>query len=348
MGAELRDKESKLVTRAKLLDTLKNHSCLVSVHEHMDEEELFFNNGKSIYYGQDLQEFQASIPENCVHIPGFSPNFFAAVFFSCPSYERFRAINLSNEVRNTTDIYYDINCRVFEEMGVLQNKFFSANLGLRQGGRLPVLPLPFLFVDPHQPARLFERRYANVFNNVAGLKWHPFAQNSMAKDYVAAGYIDLAADYGLPTVIHTERPGERGDLSALFRDVSPFAEQRKVNVDFAHMGFLHPDFSPLNHYEHTFVDLPPWSAICLGHDQTMTKEDRSYKLAEYLSHYEDKILFGLDTPYHWSLWSNGNKFGAAVSEEFEIAARAIDIAGADRGIKLFQDNPKRFLGVSPS
>jgi hypothetical protein len=344
MTAEIRIKESKLSSRTDILEKIRQNDCIISVHEHIDNEELYFNNGRSIYYGQDLAEFQSSIPENCINIDTFKPKFFAAVFFACPAYERFRAINLSNEVRNTTDIYYDINNRVFEEIGVLQKKFMSS-ARIDVSGKLPVLPLPFLFVDPNQPASLFERRYAAVFNEVVGLKWHPYAQNKPPIDYVKSGYIDLAADYGLPTVIHSERPGERGDLAALFRDVSPAAEARKANVDFAHMGFLHPDFSPLQNFEHSFIDMAPWSSICLGEDPNLSINDRANKMAQFLSQHDKKLLFGLDTPYHWSLWSNGNTFGAEVSEEFEIINRAVRMIGAEAGKNLLCDNPKLFLGI---
>lgn len=346
MVAEIRDKISKLYSRDKLLDLLRTKECLISVHEHIDEEELFFTNGKSIFYGQNLSEFQASIPQPIQDMRGVSPAFFAAVFFSCPSYERFRAVPISQEVRGTTDIYFDINNRVFEEMGVLQHSFMNAAANPHlSSDRLPILPLPFLFVDPNQSASLFEKRYAPVIQNTMGLKWHPYAQNKEPKSYVNAGYLDLASDYRLPIVIHSERPGERGDLSALFRDVSPIAEHRKVNVDFAHMGFLHPDFTPLLDFEHSFVDIAPWSAICLGENQNMPVEGRVVKLAEYLSLYGSKMLFGLDTPYHWSLWSNGNIFGAEVQDELDIVSKAIRGMEPKYGRGLLYENPKMFLGA---
>ena len=346
MVAEIRDKLSKLYPRDKLLDLIRANECLISVHEHIDEEELFFTNGKSIFYGQTLHEFQANMPQPMPGMKGISPIFFAAVFFSCPSYERFRAVPLSKEVRDTTDIYYDINNRVFEEMGVLQHAFMKAGRNLHLSpDRLSVLPLPFLFVDPNQPASLFEKRYAPVLENTMGLKWHPYAQNKEPKAYVDAGYLDLASDYKLPIVIHSERPGERGDLSALFRDVSPIAEHRKVNVDFAHMGFLHPDFTPLLDFEHSFVDVAPWSAICLGENQNMAVKKRVTKLVEYLSVYGHKMLFGLDTPYHWSLWSNGNAFGAEVQDEFDIVSEALRSMEPMYGRGLLYENPRRFLGA---
>ena len=157
-------------------------------------------------------------------------------FFSCPIYERFRAIEIDRPEDLRGDIYYDANCKTLENIGSLQSLFNHSNPP--EVLNTPFLPIPFLFVDPSLSAADFERQYSSVMDKVAGLKWHPYAQKKTPKDYVDAGYIDFAADYNFPTVIHCERPNENGDLSALFRDVSPVAEKLRVPIDIA-LSLIH-------------------------------------------------------------------------------------------------------------
>ncbi len=334
------------MARQELLSHLDRDDVVISTHEHLDREELFFENS-SISYEQDFNEFSSLFNDVKFRENNFNPNTVAAAFFSCPIYERFRAVDLGTDLREGIDIYRDLNNRLLEEIGCLHH-VFKESAGAPMAGNLKFLPLPFLFVDPNQTAIEFERRYKNVFNHVAGLKWHPFAQRSVPKDYVERGFINLAADRGLPTVIHSERPGEPGDLSALLRDVSPVADRLKAAVDLAHLGFLHDDLSKIEYFEYTYSDLSPWSAVFAGARSQACKEEKVDTLAMILQRHENKILFGLDTPFNWLLWSNGDSFGADVVDEIVIIQEAAALAGEGIQKKLFNTNPRRFLAGRPS
>lgn len=346
MGAKLHHKKVSLMTRQEQLSHLDHDDVVISTHEHLDREELFFEN-VSISYEQDFSKFASLFKDVKLRDDSFNPNTVAAAFFSCPVYERFRAVDLGTDLREGIDIYRDLNNRLLEEIGCLHH-VFKESAETPMADNLKFLPLPFLFVDPNQTAIEFERRYKNVFNHVAGLKWHPFAQRSVPKDYVGKGFIDLAAAHGLPTVIHSERPGEPGDLSALLRDVSPVADRVKAAVDLAHLGFLHDDLKRIQDFEYTYSDISPWSAVFSGAHPESTKEAKIEALATILSDHKNKVLFGLDTPFNWLLWSNGDSFGADVVDEIVLIKEATQIAGVDIQKRLFNTNPRHFLAGKPS
>ena len=342
MPGEIRDKSVALISREEAIKAFDHDNVAISVHEHLDQEELFFENGKSVFYAQSLEEFMQQFSGLALKLHGQPLEMFCAAFFSCPIYERFRAIQLDRSNCSNSDIYYDANNRILEEIGVLQKAFRDSNPHRLAEGT-SFLPLPFLFVDPNISASGFESQYAAVLDKVAGLKWHPFAQRKEPKDYVRAGYVDLAAQYHLPTVIHCERPGEKGDLNALFNDVSPHAEKARVPIDIAHMGFLHKGFNRIGDFEFSYIDMSPWSTITMADNDQVSMQARAELLAEFLKAHSNSMLFGMDTPFNWSLWSNGRKYGADVADEIKILEQAISLAGVEAADRLLNKNPRQFL-----
>lgn len=80
-------------------------------------------------------------------------------------YERFRAVDLSTDLRNGIDIYRDLNSRLLEDIGCLHH-VFKESAETPMADNLKFWSLAFLFVDPNQTAIEFKRRYKNVFNHV--------------------------------------------------------------------------------------------------------------------------------------------------------------------------------------
>lgn len=344
MVSEVRSCETMFLSKEEMLSKIDRSDAVISSHEHHGAIELFCPElGTSVYYAQDFDEHVKDLTEAGLLSREQGNGIYAAAFFTFPIYERFRAISLSSDGREEMDIYRNENNCLLEATGKAQAAF---NRKKSSG----FLPLPFLLVDPNLKAYAFEKQYKTVLPFVAGLKWHPFAQCKEPKDYVDSGYIDLAADYRFPTVIHSDSEGEPGDICAIFNSAGKAAEKRQVSIDIAHMGYFHNSLRVIEDFEFCFLDLCPVNALLADKSQPTSREEKTYFLAGLLSSYGNRVLWGLDSPFNWSVWPDGRKTGASFHEDANLVRDAIRLSGVQDKNAVFNTNPRRFLkteGVNP-
>jgi predicted TIM-barrel fold metal-dependent hydrolase len=337
LKAELQLSPVSLMERDDLLNILGDNA-FISVHEHMDQEDLVFPEGQRISYSQNWGDYTQQIDTSIINQIKPNTSVFASVFFSCPVYERFRSFESPKETRICQDIYSLSNRRVIENIGRAQAAFQAAS-----SENIRLLPIPFLFIDPNTPATIFEKAYKDVLPYVGGLKWHPFAQKETPQSYVDSGYIDLAAERNLPTVIHCERPGGSGDLVALFETVSKYADNKKAAINIAHMGFFHEKLERFKDFEYSFVDCSPWSAMTISDPKFATVSARAEHLATHIERFKNRILWGTDSPFNWAIWPTGERYGATLGEEYDMLSLVKNEVGEEKINKIVSANPIRFL-----
>ena len=81
MVAEIRKNTSNLMPRNQIIGILDEERVFISVHEHLNEEELYFSNGVSIFYKQEIDEFVRQLKNIPFSLDNQKLNIFCAVFF---------------------------------------------------------------------------------------------------------------------------------------------------------------------------------------------------------------------------------------------------------------------------
>ncbi|MFC8506203.1 hypothetical protein ACFU3J_08515 [Streptomyces sp. NPDC057411] len=98
------------------------------------------------------------------------------------------------------------------------------------------LPLPALMADPFREAAAFATDYAGRLGEVFALKWHPSAAERSVATFVERGYLDLAADLGVPTLLHCPPDGDLGDLAEIAATAVPAAAAAGARTLLVHPG----------------------------------------------------------------------------------------------------------------
>lgn len=320
----------KAPTRESILELLREFPFAISMHEHIGDETLNFSNGFKSRYVQTIDELFASLKG----LPwGKNYNFLASMVTPMPVY--YYSINA--EKKSDLNPGYGVYGQHNEDLLSKSNCIIKENVN--------VIPLPFVAVDIRVPRTEFERAYNNSIFPIMGLKIHPGARNISIKDIIKSGYLDFAKEKSLPITIHCARTGVEGDFEDIAENLLPFAEEKGVNICIAHAGFLHHNISEIKNYSNVYTDISPWNIIINSFNRDLVNNfnEQVNLLYNFLSTFEDRVLYGGDSPYDIQHWQTGEVIGKGRYYDFNVLNEAISKSTEQIPKKLFNLNPIKFL-----
>ncbi|MFF7674952.1 hypothetical protein [Actinacidiphila glaucinigra] len=319
--------------RRRVSAVLADRGSLVSAHEHAGSELMYHHAEAEHRYRQSVDELMdllSALEHRHLGRPGSAVG---ALILPMPYYRQFKPPHAPVDPATCSAVIRERNLRLLDDCAAHRARH-------DHGGSLPMAAL---MVDPFRDARDFASDYAGRRDEVFALKWHPPASDTPVERIVAAGYLELAAAWDLPTVTHCSPEGRLGDLAELTRDAVPEVARLGVRMAIAHLGFLNPGLEEVLGAPGIFADLGPWEAVCertLGAPPPVA-EDR--RLAALIARHADRLMFSLDTPWHLQPWDDGRVLGATVPEAMERIRAAQRLAGTPDDGALLAGNTLGFL-----
>lgn len=330
-------------TRAEVAAALREHAVLVSSHEHAGSELMYHHDEARHVYQQSVAELMKLIDRLRAEDPGQpgrEGTVAGALVLPMPYYRHFKPADTAVDPDSCSQVIRERNLALLDECAAYRERHGD------QGS----FPMAALLVDPFLDARDFAAHYVARRTEVFALKWHPPASDQPIERYVSAGYLDLAAEWDLPTVTHCSPEGRLGDLAEIAGTALPEVERLGIRMSIAHLGFLNPGLAGALSVPGVFADLGPWEAICERVVGAAEPADEDRRLAALMAEHSSRLMFSLDTPWHLQPWDDGRILGAPVAEAVDRIKAARALAGPDLGglRDLLVGNALRFLfGTQP-
>ncbi|MET9073197.1 hypothetical protein ABZX95_13710 [Streptomyces sp. NPDC004232] len=321
------------LTRSQVSALLRADASLISPHEHVGSELIQHGAADRHTYRQsvgELMTLMARLRDRLLDGAGTV----AALALPMPFYRYFKpegtAVDPVTAVRA-------IRRRNHETLDACAEH--RATEGLGPG---LAVPLAALLADPFRSAEIFAQEYADRREEVFALKWHPAAHLRSPAAHVALGYLELAADWDVPIVVHCAPAGRMGDLPALRTQLLARAAEAGVRIGVAHAGHLDPALPQVLTAPGVYADLGPWEALrerTLGAPAPTGHDER---LGTLLASSGSRLMFSLDSPWHLEHWASGRLLGAPAEESLARLLAAAAAVGAPRE-RLLHENAYAFL-----
>lgn len=191
------------------------------------------------------------------------------------------------------------------------------------------LPMPALMADPFRDAEEFAADHADRLGEVFALKWHPPAAERPVSAYVERGYLDLAAELGVPTVMHCAPKGQLGDLAEIAADAVPAALAAGARISLAHLGFDDPALPRILNTPGVYANLGPWQAVFEGTAADPGALDRDARLARLITACGPKLMLSLDSPWHLQHRDHGRVLGTDTVPALRRILGSLALSGTD-------------------
>ncbi|MEV6835801.1 GNAT family protein [Streptomyces sp. NPDC051133] len=318
--------------REETRDRLSEGPVLISAHEHTGAELIFHDEASQHTYRQSVQELMTllvSLGRQALPEP---PAAVGALILPMPYYRRFKP--------EGTAVGPDACSRMIRHRNL---ELLDDCARFRKDNRPSAgLPMTALMADPFRDADDFAADYAHRLEEVFALKWHPPAAEVPIAEYVARGYLDLAARWNVPTVLHCSPEGRLGDLAEIRADAVPAAVSAGARISIAHLGFLNAGLPEVLSHPGVYADLGPWEAVCERTVGDPGPADSDARLSALIAECGERLMFSLDTPWHLQPWDDGRVLGAETPDAVRRIVRSLESSGADTR-SLLSDNALRYL-----
>ncbi|MER5727700.1 GNAT family N-acetyltransferase [Streptomyces sp. NPDC002138] len=306
--------------------------ALISSHEHTGAELVYHREDSHHTYRQSVDELMALLTSVGAALPSGPPAVTGALVLPMPYYRRFKPTGTPVGPEACSRVIRERNIELLDDCARFR-KDHPASAGL---------PMTALMADPFRSAEDFAADYEARTDEVFALKWHPPAAETPLAEYVDRGYLDLAARWNVPTVLHCSPEGRLGDLREIADSVVEAAVRAGARISIAHLGFLNPGLDEVLARPGVYADLGPWEAVCertVG-DPGPTGSDA--RLAELIGRYGQRLMFSLDTPWHLQPWDDGRVLGAEIPDAVDRILSSLRLSGS-QAHALLSGNALRFL-----
>ncbi|GHI09720.1 hypothetical protein AQI88_16605 [Streptomyces cellostaticus] len=303
---------------------LRSGASLVSAHEHAGSELVHHREGVEHRYQQSVDTLMGLLRSVARQHIGAAVGPVGALVLPMPFYRALKPQGAPVDPATCTDVIRQRNLRLLDDCARYRDRHGP------DGG----VPMAAALVDPFRSAEDFAAELRHRRDEIFALKWHPPALESPVDDHVAAGYLDLSAEWNIPTVIHCSPTGRLGDLDEIRTHALPVAARAGVRVSIAHLAFLAPELPTVLDQPGVFADLGPWEAVC---ERTVGRPDPALadrRLACVMERNPDALMFSLDTPWHLQPWDDGRVLGASVADAVTRVRAAGEMAGLDSAALL--------------
>ncbi|MFJ8313967.1 MULTISPECIES: hypothetical protein [unclassified Streptomyces] len=313
--------------RARLSALLRTDTCLVTPHEHIGSELIQHGPADRHVYQQSVRELTDRLIALRNRVLGGRGRV-AALALPMPYYRYFKP---EGTPLDPITVVRGIRRRNHEVLDACAEHRAADPAG-------EAVPLAALLCDPFRGAERFAAEYADRRDEVFALKWHPAAHLRSPEAHVRLGYLDLAAEWDIPVVVHCAPRGRMGDLADLRTHVLPRAQAAGVRVCVAHAGYLDPALPAVLRAPGVFADLGPWEALrerALGGPAPAGATDRH--LARLLSASAGRLMFSLDSPWHLEHREGGRVLGADAHRSLVHFLATITELGLSQGALLHEN-----------
>ncbi|MET9605020.1 GNAT family protein [Streptomyces sp. NPDC006512] len=306
--------------------------ALVSAHEHTGAELIFHSEESQHTYRQsvtELMELLTTLGRDLLPEP---PSAVGALVLPMPYYRRFKPEGTQVDPDTCSRVIRHRNLELLDDCARFR----------KDNPPAAGLPMTALMADPFRDADAFAADYEGRLGEVFALKWHPPAAETPIAEYVARGYLDLAARWDVPTVLHCSPEGRLGDLAEIRADAVPAAVRAGARISLAHLGFNNPGLTEVLEQPGVYADLGPWEAVCERTVGDPGPVDSDARLAALIADCGPRLMFSLDTPWHLQPWDDGRVLGAGTSEAVRRILGSLGLSGADERA-LLAGNALRYL-----
>lgn len=248
--------------------------ALISVHEHAGAERIHHRDDARYTRRQSVPDLMATLGVLGGGLLRQPLGGVAAVIAPMPYYRRFKPAGTPIDPVSCGRIIRERNGELLDSCAR-----FGAGNPPSAG-----LPLPALMADPFREAAAFAADYAGRLGEVFALKWHPSAAERPVATFVERGYLDLAADLGVPTVLHCSPDGDLGDLAEIAATAVPAAVAAGARLVLVHPGTDHPALPQVLGNPGVFA--APGVA---GHEAGLTR---------LLAAHGERLAVSFDAPWH--------------------------------------------------
>lgn len=211
--------------------------------------------------------------------------------------------------------YFDLknpNGKEMEPSGEMKYAYEDQNVYVIKHSRTYDILIPFLAIclgkyDNYDHVKMLVERNPKV----RGLKLHSRTSRSPIKELIGSKFMDLARDYKLSLMLHTDSENMRiptlefnlMDFSDPMQIIELADKYPDVNIAGAHLGWCSYKFlEEVKKRENLFVDTSPFFFICSSLWRANDALELDYKnpkkaLTQICSEYCDSIIWGSDEPY---------------------------------------------------
>ncbi|WP_326629279.1 MULTISPECIES: hypothetical protein [unclassified Streptomyces] len=294
--------------------------ALISAHEHTGVELVYHRDDAQHTYRQSVPDLMALLGVLGRGILPEPPGAVGALVLPMPYYRRFKPEGTPVDPSTCGRIIRGRNRELLDACARFRNDN-PPSAGL---------PMPALMADPFRDATDFASDYADRLEEVFALKWHPPATERPVSAYVERGYLDLAADLGVPTVMHCSPEGQLGDLAEISADAIPAAVAAGARISVAHLGFNNPALPRILNTPGVYTDLGPWEAVCEGTVGDPGPLDSDARLARLITACGTRLMVSLDSPWHLQRRDDGRVLGADTVPALRRILGSLELSGTDR------------------
>ncbi|MGW7528790.1 hypothetical protein [Streptomyces sp. NPDC054783] len=293
--------------------------ALISAHEHAGVELVHHRDDAQHIYRQTVPDLMAWLRVLGRGLLPEPPVAVGALVLPMPYYRRFKPAGTPVDPATCSRI---IRARNRELLDACAR--FRAGHPPSSG-----LPMPALMADPFRDAADFASDYADRRGEVFALKWHPPAAESPVSAYVERGYLALAAELGVPTVMHCSAEGRLGDLAEIAEAAVPAAVAAGARISLAHLAFNNPALPRILNTPEVYADLGPWEAVC---EQTVGDPGPLHsdaRLARLIDACGPRLMLSFDTPWHLQHADDGRVLGTDTVPALRRILGSLDLSGTD-------------------
>ncbi|MFJ8199175.1 hypothetical protein [Streptomyces sp. NPDC096152] len=322
--------------RARTHAYLAAGPALVSVHEHAGVELIYRHEEAQYTYRQSVPDLMGLLGVLGRGLLSEPPDAVGALILPMPYYRRFKPEGTPVDPSTCGRIIRHRNRELLDACAR-----FRADHPPSAG-----LPMPALMADPFRDAADFASDYADRLGEVFALKWHSPSAERPVSAYVERGYLDLAADLGVPTVMHCSPDGGLADLAEIATVAVPAAVAAGARISLAHLGFNNPALPRILDTPGVYADLGPWEVVCERTVGDPGPVNSDVRLARLITACGARLMVSLDTPWHLQHWNDGRGLGAETVPAFRRILGALDLSGTDPR-SLLAGNALSFLFGAP-
>ncbi|MEU8773157.1 GNAT family N-acetyltransferase [Streptomyces sp. NPDC048606] len=331
VGEGVRDRVRALLTAAATAPE-GARTALISAHEHTGAELIFHSEESQHTYRQSVEELMELLTSLGRDLLPEPPSVVGALVLPMPYYRRFKPEGTPVDPDTCGRVIRHRNLELLDDCARFR----------KDNPPAAGLPMTALMADPFRDADDFAADYEGRLDEVFALKWHPPAAETPISEYVARGYLDLAARWDVPTVLHCSPEGRLGDLAEIREHAVPAAVRAGARISLAHLGFNNPGLVDVLEQPGVHADLGPWEAVCERTVGDPGPIDSDMRLAALIAECGPRLMFSLDTPWHLQPWDDGRVLGAGTSEAVRRILGSLGLSGADARA-LLAGNALRYL-----
>ena len=311
-------RESQIMNKTEVFRHIRESKVCVTVHEHIGDCTLYFENGKTSTYVQTKETLAKKLGLLAERL---SVESVYAITYPMPPYKQFQK--------------KDVKCASMHDINKC-NDILSSETVLNG-------ILPSILLTISEGCEKLSDEVANYASNAFCIKIHPLADMVTAKDVVSSDLFNLSLTYKIPITMHCSRPGQICDIHDIIKHIIPIASSEGVFINIAHAGFLDDAIFELAGLNNIFIDISPWSVLI---DQLYGCYNKtvSAKMLEILFEmFPEQIMFGQDTPIDVQTWGDGSTHGNGLLEDVKDIVETVSSGDKELFNKLFRNNAVRFL-----